>query len=289
MFCLDDSSNNWIIDQLNSSLATWSSKLAEVWALVSQSPEEFKGGTIWGVVVDIHSALLGIAYGLLILFFALSVFRHTVNLQELRRPEAALRFFIRFVLTKAIVTYSMECMTTIFEICNGIVQTTAMSMGSITELNVTLPNEIQKAVKEVSFLESIPLWIVAFLGGFFILIMSFALILTVYGRFFKLFLYTAFSPIPLSTFAGEATSHTGKTFLKSYIGACLEGAVIILACIIYTAFIKSGGAPMPPDPENPVPAVVMVWTYISEVGFNMLILMLLVKGADRIVKEMMAL
>lgn len=281
--------NSWIIEHLNSAIATWSSKLAEVWALVSQSPEEFKGGTIWSVIVDIHASLQGVAYGLLILFFAFSIFRHTVNLQELRRPEAALRFFIRFVLTKTLITYSMDFLSTIFSICNGIVQTVAMSMGDITQMNTTLPEGIQNAIKGVSFLESIPLWIVAFLSNIIILLLSIMLILTVYGRFFKMFLYTAFAPIPLSTFAGEATSHTGKAFLKSYIGVCLEGAVIVLSCIIYTAFLGSGGAPVPPDPEKPVSAVVMVWTYMVETGFNMLIFMALVKGADRVVKEMMAL
>lgn len=283
--------NNWIIEQLNSALGTWSGNLAEVWALVSQSPQEFKGGTIWSVIVDIHSALQGIAYGLLILFFAFSVFRHTVNLQELRRPEAALRFFIQFVFTKTLITYSMDFLSAIFSICNGIVQTVAMSMGDITEVNATLPDEIQKAIQGVNFLESIPLWIVSLLSSIIILLLSIMLILTVYGRFFKLFLYTAFAPIPLSAFAGEATSHTGKAFLKSYIGVCLEGAVIVLACIIYTAFLQSGASGFlpPPDPEKPVSAVIMVWLYMTEAGFNMIIFMALVKGADRVVKEMMAL
>lgn len=278
--------DSWIIENLNNALATWNSKLSEIWSLVSQSPEEFKGGTIWGVVVDIHSALQGIAYGLLILFFALSVFRHTVNLQELRRPEAALRFFIRFVLTKTVITYSMDCMTTVFSICSGIVQTIASGMGSVTQANATLPEEIQKAIKDVSFLESIPLWLVSFLGSLFILLLSFVLILTVYGRFFRLFLYTAFAPIPLSTFAGEATSHTGKTFLKSYIGVCLEGGVIVLACMIYSAFLSSGTSGLPGTSES---AVAMIWSYMGETIFNMLVLTALVKGADRVVKEMMAL
>lgn len=277
--------DSWIIENLNNALVTWNNKLAEIWSLVSQSPEEFKGGVIWGVVVDIHSALQGVAYGLLILFFALSVFRHTVNFQELRRPEAAFRFFIRFVLTKTIITYSMDCMTAIFSVCSGIVETIASGMGDITQANAALPDEIQTAIKEISFLESIPLWLVSFLGSLFILILSFVLILTVYGRFFKLFLYTAFAPIPLSTFAGEVTSHTGKAFLKSYIGVCLEGGVIVLACMIYSAFLSSGNPGLP----NTESAVAMIWSYMGETIFNMLVLTALVKGADRVIKEMMAL
>ena len=54
------------------------------------------------------------------------------------------------------------------------------------------------------------------------------MILTVYGRFFKLYLYTALAPIPLSTFAGEPSQNVGKSFIKSYCAVCLEGAIIVL-------------------------------------------------------------
>ena len=65
------------------------------------------------------------------------------------------------------------------------------------------------------------------------------MILTVYGRFFKLYLYTAIAPIPLSTFAGEPSQNVGKSFVKSYSAVCLEGAIIILACIIFSLFASS--------------------------------------------------
>ena len=149
----------------------------------------------------------------------------------------------------------------------------------------SLPGEIVSAIEEVSFMQSIPLWLVSFLGSLFITVMSFILILTVYGRFFKLYLYTAISPLPFASFAGENTSGLGKSFIKSYIGVCLEGAVIVLACLIYSAFL-SGEAPVA-DPS--LPAVTMVWEYIGELLFNMLVLTGLVKGADLVVREMFSL
>lgn len=66
----------------------------------------------------------------------------------------------------------------------------------------------------------------------------------------------------------------------------MEGAVIVLACMIFAAF-TGGGAPGIADPD--ASAVTMVWSYLAETIFNMLVLVGLVKGADRIVKEMMAL
>ena len=134
-------------------------------------------------------------------------------------------------------------------------------------------------------MESIPLWLVSVLGSLFITVMSFVLILTVYGRFFKLYLYTTISPLPLASFAGEGTSSMGKAFIKSYTGVCLEGAVIVLACLIYSAFL-SGSAPAA---DGSLPPVTMAWEYIGQLIFNMLILTGLVKGSDRVVREMFSL
>ena len=110
------------------------------------------------------------------------------------------------------------------------------------------------------------------------------MILTVYGRFFKLYMYTAISPIPLSAAAGEGTQSTAFTFMKSYIGVCLEGAIIVLACVIYSAFVSS-----PPAVNPAASASSMLWTYIGELIFNMLVLVGTIKMSDRIVKEMMGL
>ena len=110
------------------------------------------------------------------------------------------------------------------------------------------------------------------------------MILSVYGRFFKMFMYTAIAPIPLSTFAGEPTQSIGKSFLKSYSSVCLEGAVIVLACVIFSAFASS-----PPVVDTGAAAATMVWSYVGELIFNMLILVGSVKMADRVVREMMGL
>jgi len=277
--------DNWIVDNLNNALETWNGKLAEIWSLVSQSPETFKGGAIWGTIVNIHQALQAVGYGLLILFFAMGVFKSAASFREFRRPEQALRLFIRFLMTKVAISSGMEIMSTIFTICGGVVSTIANNMGALSATAATLPTEIVDAVEAVTFLESIPLWLVSFLGSLFITVLSFIMILTVYGRFFKLYLFTALAPIPLATFGGEGTSQSGKTFIKSYVGVCMEGAVIVLPCLISSAFLSSSA----PAVDSSLPAVTMAWEYIGQLIFNMLILTGLVRGASRIVKEMFGL
>lgn len=273
---------NWIVENLNNAFATWNGKLAELWDLVTTSPATFKGGAVWGIMQTIHGAMLAIGYALVILFFAMSLFKNTANFHELKRPEAALHYLIRFVAAKTAVGYGMEIMLNVFEVCNGIVSQMASCMGGISQAMVSLPGEVQAAIENVGFLASIPLWLVTILGSLFITVLSFIMILTVYGRFFRLYMYTALAPIPLATFAGDNTQSVGVSFLKTYVGVCMEGAVIVLACIIYAGFV---GTPVVTGGE----ATTMVWSFLAEAVFNMLVLVGLIKGSDRIIHEMMGL
>lgn len=278
-------SDNWIVGNLQSAFHTWNDKLAEIWALITVTPQEFRGGGIWTAIVNINDGLQAVGYGLLVLFFAMGIFQSAASFRDFQRPEFAVHHFIRFILAKTAIGYGMELMLAIFNICGGIVQSIMGGVGGMAAAAVSVPQEMVDTIESIGFLESIPLWLVTVLGSLFITILSFILIMTVYGRFFRLYMFTALAPLPLSSFAGEGTSFIGKTFIKSYTGVCLEGAVIVLACLIYTAFI-SGSAPML---DTSLSAVTMSWQYVGETIFNMIVLVGLVKGAERIVKEMFGL
>lgn len=272
---------NWIVGNLQNALDTWNGKLSEIYTLVTQSPSSFKGGTIWEIIVNINGALQAVGLALLVLFFVIGVVRTCTNFSELKRPEQALKLFLRFAIAKGIVTYGLDLMLAVFKIIQGIV-TTITSKTSFQASSMALPQEIIDAVNNCGFFESIPLWAVTILGGLFVTVLSFILILTVYGRFFKLYMYTAIAPVPLSSFAGETTQNIGKSFLKSYIAVCLEGAIIVLACIIFSEFATS-----PPVVAAGAEPVNMVWKYVGELIFNMLVLVGTIRLSDRIVREMM--
>ncbi len=277
-------SNNWVVENLENALDTWNGKLAEIWRLISESPESFKGGGIWDVMVNINGALKAIGYALLVLFFLMGIMRQFNSFQELTRPEQALKVFIRFVLAKAAVTWGLDLMMAMFTIVQGIIGTIMTASGITGQGAAYLPQSMIDTIESCGFWESIPLWAVTLIGSLLVWILSFIMILTVYGRFFKLYIYAAIAPVPLSTFAGEETSHIGKSFLKSFAAVCLEGAVIVLACIIYSLFAAS-----PPSVAAGASAVTQVWTYIGELLFNMLVLVGTIKLADRVVREMMGL
>ena len=274
-------SDNWIVQNLQNALGVWDGKLAEIWTLITQSPQEFRGGAIWGVVQSIHGSMQAIGYALLVLFFVVGVMRTCGSFAELKKPEHALKLFIRFALAKATITYGMELMLALLSIVQGVISSILRAAGVGASAQTMLPEEIVTAIESTDFFSSIPLWAITLIGGLFIWVLSFIMILSGYGRFFRLYMYTAIAPIPLATFAGEPTQNIGKSFLKSYAGVCMEGAVIVLACTIFSVF-----AATPPTVNPDAAAASMVWSYIGELIFNMLVLVGSVKMADRIVREM---
>lgn len=277
-------SGNWIIDNINHALAVWNEKLQEIWQLVTQSPENFKGGGIWRVIVDIHGALQAIGYALIVLFFVVGVVKTCGSFAEVKRPEHALKLFIRFALAKAAVGRGLELMNAVFRIVQGVISTAVRTAGLSAQQPVTMPTEMQQAIEKLTFWQSIPAWAVSLIGSLVIIVLSFVMILSVYGRFFKLYLYTAIAPIPLSSFAGEPSSAVGKSFLKSYAAVCLEGAIIVLACIIFSVFAQN-----PPTVDASASPVTMVWRYMGELIFNLLVLTGTIRMSDRVVREMFGL
>lgn len=277
-------SDNWVVQNLENALETWNSKLSEIWQLLTTSPQQFKGGSIWSVMVNINGAVQAIGLALLVLFFVVGVVRTCGSFTDVKKPEHALKLFIRFAIAKGVITYGLELMLALFNIVQGTISTIMTSAGFGTPNQTTLPVEMVTTIESCGFFESIPLWAVTLIGGLFITVLSFIMIMTVYGRFFKLYMYTALAPIPLSTFAGEPSQNVGKSFIKSYCAVLLEGAVIVLACIIFSLFAST-----PPVVNPDAAAVTQVWAYIGELVFNMLVLVGAVKMSDRIIREMMGL
>lgn len=277
-------SDNWIVRNIENALEMWSEKLAEIWQLLTQSPETFKGGSIWAVMQSVHGALQAIGYALLVLFFVVGVVKTCGSFAEVKKPEHAVKLFVRFAIAKGVVTHGMELMLALLSIVQGIICSIMNAAGFGTPQAVTMPQTMVDIIEDMGFFESIPVWAVTLIGSLIVWVLSFIMILSVYGRFFKLYMYTAISPIPLASFAGEPSQNMGKSFLKSYAAVLLEGAIIVLACIIFSVFASS-----PPAINTSEPAATVVWTYLGELIFNMLVLVGTVKMSDKVVREMLGL
>jgi len=277
-------SDNWIVENLQAALTYWSNKLSEIWALLTQPLSTFRGGGIWAAITNINGAVQAIGLALLVLFFLIGVVKTCGSFADLKRSEVAVKLFIRFIIAKAVITHGLELMMLLFNVVQGVIAIIMASSGFATGAGAVLPASMVTSIESLGFLASIPLWLVALLARLIIMVLSFIIILTVYGRFFKLYIFIAIAPIPLSTFAGEPTQSIGISFLKSFAAVCLEGAIIVLACVIFSLFSSS-----PPAIDMGAGVVSQVWSYMGELIFGMLILVGAVKLADRFVREMMGL
>ena len=177
-------SNNWIVENLTNALNTWNEKLSEIWRLLTESPQSFKGGSIWTVMVNINDALKAIGYALLVLFFLMGIMRQFNAFSELKRPEQALKLFLRFVLAKAAVTWGLDLMMAMFTIAQGIVAKIMDTSGVVGQGGMSLPQSVIDTIEACGFWESVPLWAVTLIGSLIVTILSFIMIMTVYGRFF---------------------------------------------------------------------------------------------------------
>lgn len=272
-----------ILDLLNFALSVWNDRLGEVWSLLTVSPQSFKGGAIWSVIQTVHGTLQATGLALLVLFFAAGVVKTCGSYVEFKRPELAIKIFVRFAIAKGLVTYGMELMLSLLKIAQGMLASVVASAGTAMT-DSALPESIAAAVEDCSLLPSIGILAISLIGMLVITVMSFILVITVYGRMFRVYLYTAISPIPMSAFAGEPTQQLGVSFLKSYASVCLEGVVIALCCVIYSAYAAAR-----PDVSPDASAAMQVLTYMGELIFNMLVLVGLIKGANQVTREMMGL
>lgn len=259
--------------------------LEKMWAILTTSPQTFKGGTIWNIISTINGVLGAIGTALLVLFFTVGVIKTCGSFAELRKPETAVKVFIRFAIAKYLIDNCLTLLVDFVTIVQGIISkvTGASSIG--TALEFTIPSEVQSTFEGIGILDgAIPIWAVCFIAHLAFIVVGLVLLLTVYGRFFRIYMYAAIAPIPLSTMAGQPTENIAKSFLKSFAGVCLQGVVIVLACVIFTAYAASM-----PQMNTSYEPLKMVWIYVTEVVFNMLVLVGLVKGSDRIIHDMMGL
>ena len=154
-------SDNWVVRNLENALETWNDKLTEIWGLLTATPEEFKGGKIWNVILDINGALQVIGTALLVLFFVVGVMKTCGSFAEVKKPEHALRLFIRFALAKGAITYGLDLMLSLFKIVQGTISTIMTSAGFGQANETTLPQEMITAIENCDFFKSIPLWAVS--------------------------------------------------------------------------------------------------------------------------------
>lgn len=269
------------VENLQSAIDLWNRRFQSIFTILTTSPEEFRGGAPWEMIVTVMGIIEATGISLLIIFYLYGLFKTTTSYRDLvKNPKAIIFSLFRLFIAKYFVTYSMDVLLGIMSIVQSLIS--RIYTGTPT-VSFTVPEGLKTAVLNADWSAGLGAWFASALGIALIFLLSMVLVVVVYGRFFKIFMLSAIAPIPLAGLASEATESLGMNFLKSYIGECLRGVVILVACMLFSVFLTT-----PADLGATTPGS-MTWLYVAEVTMQMFLLAFIVKGSDRMVKELFGL
>lgn len=276
----------WGIEIINSALEWWSDRFATAFSVLTVSPDEQFPAT-WSAITSINGYIAAISVPVAVIFFYIGLTRTAIRFEELRRPERFFGVFIRLIVAVFLVTKCQEILFNLMKIFQGamvkIMGLPGIGISAQDGLQTGVPADIVNMAKSASMINDggIAVFIVGALLGLIIWVLSLVLVLTVYLRIFRIYIYIAVSPFPLASYAGESTSRIGRTFLMNYLAVCLQGIVIIVAFIIFANYIQND---VTVDTSKSLFANLML--YIGQVALGQLVLISTIRASDRMTKEM---
>lgn len=279
---------------LNYSLKIWANTLSVIIKVLTTPLDQMFDGTVWKVIKTVCQALEAVGTTILIICFLMGVVSALSSMVDTRRGENAAKVFIRFIIAKEVVTRGLEIMLGIMSLSQSIISKIIKATGIEKTISKAagsnnVPSEIIDSISDAKLMTRIGCWLIALLGVVVMVAVCIIILLTVYSRFFKVYIYTAISPIPLATFGAVSTSKVGKGFLRSYGAICLEAVVIILACVIFSAITQStAGLGLDGVISGGADASSKLLNYSIQHIISMLILLAVVKASDRLVREFMS-
>lgn len=266
------------VDMLQSALDFWREILQKIFSILTVSPKDFLGGSVWSLIEGIFNTLQATGVALLVVFFFYGIIKSSISFHDLlQKPTQIIGYFIRFVLAQFLVIYGLDFLLWLMNFAAELL-TLIQTPAPLLEMSV--PAELTDALAKASFWQSLGAFCAALIGTLLVYLFAVLIIAFIYGRFFKIFLLTAIAPLPLSTLAGAPTESIGTNYIKSYTGECLRAVLILVACRIFSLFATTA-----PQLDSAVSVAAMTWSYVAQVALNMLILVLIVATSDRMMKE----
>lgn len=266
---------------LQDALDIWNEYYTKIITILTTSPESLYSG-VWNAMKTINNYLSVIGVALVVIFFYIGLTKNVIRLEELRRPANFFGLFIRLVLAQAFVANSSQLLLKIMEIIQGCIVGISNLFGGFGSNGrvAAVPNEIVMLARDAGWSTGLGIWVLALIGAILIWAVSLIMLLLVYVRFFKIYIYTAIAPLPLATLAGETTSRTARSFLMTYIGACLQGVIIAIAFIIFAKITNTGFSV---DSSKGVASI--IFSYIGTIFMQLLLLVITVRSSEKIVRD----
>ncbi len=242
--------NNW-----------WNSRIGEAFEFLTTSPPNMFSATegdsvVWGAMESIHSALLPVATTILAIIFLVTLIRSTTDFQQVTSKETMIRHLTQFIFGYTIMRGSLFIFKAIIAIMQKLINATyAWATGRDllggALVSQTIPTSVASKINNAGTWDKIIYVIVCFIIALAIFVISTRILLIVYSRFFKIFMYVAVSSVPLAFFASSEHRQTGWRFIKSFLALLLVGALIIVSFIIFYLIGNHFAPPASPPDETP--------------------------------------
>lgn len=217
-------------------LNVWNTMIKSVYALLTESPSEFKNGEIWKVVKKVNPYFVTVGTVLVSLFFVIGLFREQVDLRREMSLEGAIKLFARLSVAEWLLVNTFYIIDAIFGAATWLIG--KILTGDVQTM--TLSKSEWKFFESVDLIDAVVFAIFGFICFIAIIIMALVMIYTVYSRFFKVYMSAPFSALAVSGVAGGGLGYVAKANISNMIAYALEGVAIAMALVICNKFVGSG-------------------------------------------------
>jgi MFS family permease len=306
---------NWILATLQASIAFFDARMSQLYDVLMLDPISYQNGTIWTTVSKIYDALMGPAVSILIIGFYIALIHDSGEFIKTRHFGSVGWTFILLYITASLLLGGKYILLLIFWCFKEILQTVTGPNGTnFLDLSwVELPKQVKLATSGLGATKATLFFIVVLIFALVIMVCSFTIIMVVYGRLFNIYLHLAVAPLALACGAAGPFRSTFVSYLKSFVGVCLQGVVIVIVCMVFSAFannfdfntvqtsdqqivelkedmteeeLKAWWEQWGMDnKELEAKKAEVLWTYLSQMLFLYLIMAGMIKGADNFIHQ----
>lgn len=306
---------NWILATLQASIAFFDAWMSQLYDVLMLDPISYQNGTIWTTVSKIYDALMGPAVSILIIGFYIALIHDSGEFIKTRHAGSIVWTFILLCFTASLLQGGKYILLLIFWCFKEILQTVTGQNGTnFLDLSwVELPKQVKLATSGLGATKATLFFIVVLIFALVIMVCSFTIIMVVYGRLFNIYLHLAVAPLALACGAAGPFRSTFVSYLKSFVGVCLQGVVIVIVCMVFSAFANNFDFNTVQTSDQQIVELKedmteeefqawweqwgmdnkeleakkaeVLWTYLSQMLFLYLIMAGMIKGADNFIHQ----
>lgn len=306
---------NWILATLQASIAFFDAWMSQLYDVLMLDPISYQNGTIWTIVSKIYDALMGPAVSILIIGFYIALIHDSGEFIKTRHFGSVGWTFILLYITASLLLGGKYILLLIFWCFKEILQTVTGPNGTnFLDLSwVELPKQVKLATSGLGATKATLFFIVVLIFALVIMVCSFTIIMVVYGRLFNIYLHLAVAPLALACGAAGPFRSTFVSYLKSFVGVCLQGVVIVIVCMVFSAFANNFDFNTVQTSDQQIVELKedmteeefqawweqwgmdnkeleakkaeVLWTYLSQMLFLYLIMAGMIKGADNFIHQ----